>query len=442
MVVHLKYNSNINKIEFEMWVKHYSKTDIDFRFSVNDKDLVTFNNTYNNLAHLVNNIPKNSIELSEKDFLFTYDKDANDCMILCYNIGSDFIKQSTCIGRVFYVPVNNCKKYTTFEIPDFIIYKHGDHTNYTINGLKINGGRNISSNLVCLSLNISKVANAQEYYDNNILIMDTGIYRAVIGQNIYISYSMNVLINKSKKYGIIWYSKCGCSTIVNIFCEVNNINIIKENMRTLNFHKSIYRYNVYLQNINFISFVRNPYHRFISSFIDKNVDHVDNIFLQIEGYMSYINIYKTDTMSNLCDYLLNNGYITEHYTLMCKYEYVQRLKTKVCKIEDNLNDQLLNFLKKYHDDLDIDFVKTCRENINSHMKKELIKSDNSLLLESESKERIDMNNYDFISYTRLDWLKYLKSNKLDYKKLLQNTKLKEMIYKVYYKDFIKFNYQE
>ena len=76
------------------------------------------------------------------------------------------------------------------------------------------------------------------------------------------------------------------------------------------------------------------------------------------------------------------------------------------------------------------------------MKKELIKSDNSLLLESESKERIDMNNYDFISYTRLDWLKYLKSNKLDYKKLLQNTKLKEMIYKVYYKDFIKFNYQE
>ena len=53
-----------------------------------------------------------------------------------------------------------------------------------------------------------------------------------------------------------------------------------------------------------------------------------------------------------------------------------------------------------------------------------------------------MNNYDFISYTRLDWLKYLKSNKLDYKKLLQNTKLKEMIYKVYYKDFIKFNYQE
>ena len=62
MVVHLKYNSNINKIEFEMWVKHYSKTDIDFRFSVNDKDLVTFNNTYNNLAHLVNNIPKNSIE--------------------------------------------------------------------------------------------------------------------------------------------------------------------------------------------------------------------------------------------------------------------------------------------------------------------------------------------------------------------------------------------
>jgi len=244
--------------------------------------------------------------------------------------------------------------------------------------------------------------------------------------------SPGLMVNKQKKYGIIWYSKCGCSTITNIFCKINNIELGKEDKRSIVFFKPVYKYNVYLQNIDFISFTRNPYYRFISSFIDKNVDRVDNIFLNIDGYLTYLKKYKTDTMYNLGNFLLKDGYITEHYTKMCQHEYVQKIKTKVCKIEDGLNLQLYNFLVKYHDNLDESFVKTCRENINSHMKK------NSL----NDVKNENMNNYDFIMFNRIDWLNYLSKNKLDYDILLKNKKLKNFIYKIYEKDFEKFGYEK
>jgi hypothetical protein len=35
-----------------------------------------------------------------------------------------FIRDSICIGKVFYVPIKDKPVFTTFEIPDFIIYKH------------------------------------------------------------------------------------------------------------------------------------------------------------------------------------------------------------------------------------------------------------------------------------------------------------------------------
>ena len=262
--------------------------------------------------------------------------------------------------------------------------------------------------------------------------MDTSNYRAVIGSIMYVTSFMNVMVNKEKKYGIIWYSKCGCSTITNIFCKINNIDMGKEDKRSITFFKPVYKYNVYLQNIDFISFTRNPYYRFISSFIDKNVDHVDNIFLNIDGYKSYINKYKVDNMNNLCNFLLNDGYITEHYTKMCQHDYIQNIKTKVFKIENNLNEQLYNFLSKYHFDLDESFIKTCRSNVNSHMKNLIdVKRDDQ-----------NMNIYDFILFDRLDWLNYLSKNKLDYDNILKNTKLKNLIYKVYEKDFKKFGYEK
>lgn len=433
MSVYITYNKNIDEFILYTCVKHYTKTILKFTIVVKDIDLTLFKNKYNDLVYLINSIPENALEISEKDFLFSYDKTENDHMILSYDINENFINTSICIGKLYYVPVTNLEKYTTFEIPDFILYEHNDHTNYTINGIKLNGCKEISKNIVCLNLNISEVASETEYYENNALIIDIGNLRHVLGRNINLYYSMNVVVNKTLKYGIIWYSKCGCSTISNIFCNINNIDIIKANRRSINFHTEIYRYNVYLQNIDFISFVRNPYNRFLSSFIDKNVDQVDEIFLQIYGYTTYINTYKNDNINNLCDFLLQDGYITEHYTLMCKYDNVQKIKTKVCKMEDNLNVQLLDFLGKYHEYLDISFIKTCRENINSHNKNDK----EEIVHKSE-----DMNQYNFTSYNRLDWLNYLSTNKLDYNKLIQNTRLRELIYKVYQKDFLKFNYKK
>jgi hypothetical protein len=57
-------------------------------------------------------------------------------------------------------------RYSTFEIPDFILYEHSDHTNYTIDGIKINRGSTISKNIVCFNMNISKLAYENEYYEN------------------------------------------------------------------------------------------------------------------------------------------------------------------------------------------------------------------------------------------------------------------------------------
>ena len=432
MIFYIKYKNYINDYIFKLWLNHYKKTNLKFGIFVENKDLSSFKKKYPLLEQLIiTECPKDILELTEKDFLFSYAKD-NDNMILCYDINTDFVKDSVCIGKVFYVPVKDKEIYTTFEIPDFILFEHDDHTNYTIDGLKINGGGKISKKLVCLNLNISKVANQKEYYDNRVLIMDTSNYRAVIGSIMYVTSFMNVMVNKEKKYGIIWYSKCGCSTITNIFCKINNIDMGKEDKRSITFFKPVYKYNVYLQNIDFISFTRNPYYRFISSFIDKNVDHVDNIFLNIGGYKSYINKYKVDNMNNLCNFLLNDGYITEHYTKMCQHDYIQNIKTKVFKIENNLNEQLYNFLSKYHFDLDESFIKTCRSNVNSHMKNLIdVKRDDQ-----------NMNIYDFILFDRLDWLNYLSKNKLDYDNILKNTKLKNLIYKVYEKDFKKFGYEK
>ena len=50
--------------------------------------------------------------------------------------------------------------------------------------------------------------------------------------------------------------------------------------------------------------------------------------------------------------------------------------------------------------------------------------------------------YNFILFDRADWLNYLSTNNLDYNKILKNTKLKELIYKVYQKDFEKFGYEK
>jgi hypothetical protein len=128
---------------------------------------------------------------------------------------------------------------------------------------------------------------------------------------------MNTIVNKEKQYGFIWHPKCACTTITHLFCELNGVSLNNnvQKRRSLNFNvPNRFHFNNYLQNIDFLSFYRNAYHRFISTFIDKHVYKSDSIYVTLDGYIKYINIYKKDNLYNLIHYFLNGGYISEHFT--------------------------------------------------------------------------------------------------------------------------------
>jgi hypothetical protein len=116
-------------------------------------------------------------------------------------------------------------------------------------------------------MNQSVVSNMKQYYFTNILDRPSKL----TCKTVYDFYHNGMLINKEKQYGIIWFPKCACSTISKIFCDVNKIHIEPDKVRFLNMIVPDYRHNVYLQNISFITFVRNPYYRYIATYIDKHV---------------------------------------------------------------------------------------------------------------------------------------------------------------------------
>jgi hypothetical protein len=164
----------------------------------------------------------------------SYTVDENNTMILSYNIDeTDLQLENNIIGRLFYVPIKSKILCTTFEIPDFIIYQHENHTNFTIDGIKIKHGTEkdsnihfISNSIVSLNMNVSKVAYEHEYYETNILVNNCSINIdkvPIFFNNVYNHVLRNIFVNKEKQYAIIWHAKCACTTITDIFCLVNNI---------------------------------------------------------------------------------------------------------------------------------------------------------------------------------------------------------------------------
>ena len=81
---------------------------------------------------------------------------------------------------------------------------------------------------------------------------------AIFFTNIYKNVLKNIIVNKEMQYAIIWHPKCGCTTITDIFCIVNNIdfNKIQNHHLSLSWLYNRYKYNVYLQNT--INFYRPP----------------------------------------------------------------------------------------------------------------------------------------------------------------------------------------
>jgi hypothetical protein len=446
MLFYIHYKRTFDDTLFKLWLNHYNILQIPYNIYVDKNDIDFFTANYPYTKNIIHTIPMNITMLTEFDFLMSYTVDENDIMILSYNIDhNELLFENNIIGRLFYVPVQPKILYTTFEIPDFIIYKHENHTNFTIDGIKIrnmnpkNTSR-ISNSLVSLNMNVSKVAYKHEYYETNILVNFCSINtnkQPIFFTNIYDNILRNIFVNKEKQYAIIWHAKCACTTITDIFCLVNKITFNKKE----NFHLSLswlynkYRYNNYLQNIDIISFVRNPYERFLSSYIDKHVFKSEEIYLGFEGYKKFV-INHDNTIYNLCKFLSSGEFITQHYTLLSDYNksvpYYKLLNKNYVKIEDNLNEQLYNFLKKYHNDIDfesLDILNYCTNN-NFYKKEQTKKTNHDVELIKKLKH-----------FTPDEWIEYLSKYNIIYKDIIDNDEeLKQMLYKMYEKDLLEFNY--
>ena len=163
-------NENTNTQLLLLWFLHYIKLNLLFKIVVENIDKINYSYKYIDNKYFIKkiNISSDNIILTEYDFIFSYKKQ-DECMILSREILETQLNTPQIIGRVFSVPINDKPIYTTFEIPDFILYNHTDHTNYTIHGIKIDNNSNVSKNIVCLSMIISKYAMKTEYYENNIL---------------------------------------------------------------------------------------------------------------------------------------------------------------------------------------------------------------------------------------------------------------------------------
>lgn len=416
--VYVKISENTNIELLNLWIKHYKMLNIDFKIYYNNKNI--YNKVNNNLKYyLTDIILENCLELTEYDFLFYYEKDNEDNMVLSYNIDTNFLYKNILIGKVFYVPIEDKKKYTTFEIPDFILYQHSDHTNYTIDGIKINEGNFITNNIVCLNMNISKVVDNNEYYENNIL------FEGNISKNNYIRYSDCLIVNKEKKYCIIFHPKCASSTITNQFVYYNNITI--DDTHCISIEMPKYRFNSYLQNIETICFVRNPYDRFISNYLNKHIEKKDNFYLELPKYKKYLMVIKEDTISNLVQYIhKNNFFIDEHTDLYSNFYYhrYKNLKYDIFKIENGIEKILFNFLKKFHHDKEIKY------NIEN--------------ITNKNNKYTKIENIDFKNFNEIDWKNYLNNNNNkfpNYSDILDD-ELKDILYEIYKLDFEKFSYNK
>ena len=423
-MIYIIYSNIVNYDLFKLWLIHY-KNNLQLNYKIyinNPDDLNSFILNYpDHINRIINEKSSSSLVLTEYDFLFNYSQGQDDNMILTFNINANFINNSLIIGRLFYVPIQDKEKYTTFEIPDFILYKHANHTNYTINGLKTNQDNNniisdniiciISDDIICISMRESCISRPSEYYENNILFENN------ICDTIYTEWANNLYVNKEKMYGIIWHSKCACSSICNIFCNINNIQI--DNSHNLAIYKK-YRYNSYLQNIKVLAFIRNPYNRLLSSYFNRHIEKKDPEYISTCEYKQYINIVQDDSINNLVKYYLDGNVINE--TILASDEYCYKYifaNLDYIHIEDNFEFTLYNFLSNYHENNNIIY-----QIENTTIKSEIYNLD---------------SNYK--SYNYDNWIEYYKKNKQfpNYKSIIDD-ELKEILYQIYSQDIIKFNY--
>ena len=142
MIFYINYSNTFDDNNFKIWLNHYTNTGLDYKIFVLPEDVNNFSTAYPlSINKMILEKPNNCMELTIYDFLFAYDSDDNGNLIMNYNFNTNFINESIIIGKIFYVPLKDKQIFTSFEIPDFIVYQHSYHTNYTVHGIKLNGGK-------------------------------------------------------------------------------------------------------------------------------------------------------------------------------------------------------------------------------------------------------------------------------------------------------------
>jgi hypothetical protein len=141
-------------------------------------------------------------------------------------------------------------------------------------------------------------------------------------------------------------------------------------------------------------------------------------------------------MYDLCKFLFSGGVISSHYALYTKSNdsipYFKLLKKKYVKIEHDLNKNLYDFLKKYHndmDDLNFDYL--------NYYTNTIVYKQKQIKIDNQNSELIKELKY----FTPEKWSEYLSKYNLNYKNIIENDpELKNLIYSLYEADFLEFNY--
>ena len=108
---------------------------------------------------------------------------------------------------------------------------------------------------------------------------------------------MFCLINKELKIVFWWSAKCGCSYIKKLFYILSDFNI-PYNIH----HNSFNKFNINDNNYKHILFIRNPYKRIVSGFLDKYVKQKSRKWFNSISY----NHTFLDFVDKLSHGLLNN----------------------------------------------------------------------------------------------------------------------------------------
>jgi hypothetical protein len=215
---------------------------------------------------------------------------------------------------------------------------------------------------------------------------------------------MYFIINNDKKIIFGWSAKCACSHIKRIFWNLDNDNIDNEP------HIKIEELNKLPDNVNeydIIIFVRNPYKRLVSGFLDK---------YKING--SFRNMWKNEKLTFS---LFIDEIITENWEVIEQHHFTSQTS-------ENFDENKILQSKSYKifDIENIDY---------SYIEKLYNKSiNNSVLFIKQGHERKTYKNTINYNVSNLEIDEYFENN-IDYK-YFYNDKIKNKIYKYYENDFI------